>query len=123
MILNIFKLTIHTMKIKLKHDQVITNDFVATVVILTKYPKVGNLLQGPPEIAAWLEAASIGINVYVAHRLLDPNAETQGTPREGVEDIYKMSIVWREAPVGMFALKVWSSWIQSYRQRKGVSKT
>lgn len=52
-----------------------SNKIVAISVVLTKYPKVSDLLQGPPEVAAWLEATSIGVNIYMADRLLDPNAE------------------------------------------------
>lgn len=100
----------------------IINAFARFVFILTKYPKVSDLLQGSPQIAARLEAASVGVNVNVAHRLLDPDAETQGAPREGVEDVYKVSIVWGEASVGVLALKVWTSWIQTCRQRQGASR-
>lgn len=97
------------------------NVFALVVVILTKYPEVSDLLQSPPEIAAWLEAASIGVNVYVAHRLLDPNAETQGAPRESVEDVYKVSVVRGEAPVGVLALKVRTSWVQTCKRGQGAS--
>lgn len=58
-------------------EQKLSHFTAALRVILTKYPKVSNLLQGPPEVAAGLEAASVGVNVYVANGLLDPDAETQ----------------------------------------------
>lgn len=48
---------------------------VVISIVLTKYSKVSDLLQSPPEVAAWLEAASIGVNIYMADRLLDPDAE------------------------------------------------
>lgn len=87
-------------------------------LVLTEKPKVCNLLQGPSEVAAWLEAASIGVNVHMANRLLDPNAETQGAPREGVQDVHKVSIIWRETPVGVLPLKVRTSWVQTCRKTK-----
>lgn len=48
---------------------------VVISVVLTKYSKVSDFLQGSPEVAAWLEVASIGVNIYMANRLLDPDAE------------------------------------------------
>ncbi|MEQ2218231.1 hypothetical protein XENOCAPTIV_000337, partial [Xenoophorus captivus] len=72
-------------------------------------------------VAARLEAASIGVNIQMADGLLYPDAETQGTPSESVEDVNEVGIIWREAPVGMFAFKVRSSWIQAFRKRRDAS--
>lgn len=78
---------------------------------LTKYAKVCDLLQGSSKVAARLEAASIGINIYMANRLLDANAQTQRASSESVKDIYKVSVVWRQASVSMFTLKVRTGWV------------
>lgn len=83
--------------------------------MLTKYPKVSDLLQSAPEVAAWLVAASVGVDVDMTDRLLDPDAETQGPPCEGVEHVHEVSIVRREAPVCVRPLKVWASRVQTYR--------
>lgn len=90
-------------------------------MILTKYPKVSDLLQSAPEVAAWLEAASVGVNVDMADRLLDPDAETQGAPCEGVEHVHEVSIVRREASVCVHPLKVWASRVQTYRSEYLIS--
>lgn len=86
---------------------------------LTKYPEVCDLLQGPPHVAAGLEAASIGVDVHVAHGLLDSDAEAQRAPGEGVQHVHKVSVVGGEAPVGMHPLKVGTSWVQTCGQRRG----
>lgn len=83
--------------------------------VLTKYPQVSDLLQSTPEVAPRLEAASVGVNVHMTDGLLDPDAETQGASREGVEDVHKVSVVGRQPPVGMHALKVWASRVQTCR--------
>lgn len=94
--------------------------FTATLqFILTEYPKISDLLQGPPEVAARLEAASIRVNVNMANRLLDPDAEAQGPPREGVEDVHEVSVIRRETPMGVHPLKVRTSWVQTCRWRRG----
>lgn len=92
------------------------------MIFLTKYPKVGNLFQGSPEVAAWLEAASVGVNVYMSNRLLDPDAETKGAPCESVEDVHKVGVIRGEAPVGVFPLKVRTSWVQTCRQETEVKE-
>lgn len=90
---------------------------------LTKYPKVSDLIQGPSQVAAGLEAASVGVDVHVAHRLLDSDAEAQRAPGEGVQHVHKVSIVGGEAPVGMHPLKVGTGWIQTCRRRRGNTDT
>lgn len=55
----------------------------------------------------------------MADGLLDSNAETQRAACEGVKDIHEVSIIWGEAPVGVFALEVGTSGIQTFRQRRG----
>lgn len=92
------------------------------LALLTKYPIVSNLLQGPSEVAAWLEAASVGVNVHMANRLLNPDAETQGAPCEGVEDVHKVSIIRGETSVGVHPLKVRTGRVQTCRQRQGVNE-
>lgn len=86
-------------------------------MILTKYPKVSDVLQSAPEVAAWLEAASVGVNVHMTDRLLDPDAEPQEVPCEGVEHVHEVSIVRREASVCVHPLKVRASWVQTYRSQ------
>lgn len=88
--------------------------------IFTKYPKVSDFLQGAPHVAARLEAAPVGVDVHMADGLLYPDAETQRTPSVGVEDVHEVGVIWREAPVGVFALKVRSGWIQTFRKRKAM---
>lgn len=56
----------------------------------------------------------------MADGLLDPDAEAQGAPCEGVEDVHKVSVVRGETPVGVHPLKVRASWVQTCRQRQGV---
>lgn len=56
----------------------------------------------------------------MADGLLDPDAETQRAPRESVEDVHKVSVVWGETPVGVHPLKVRTSWVQTCRQRQGA---
>lgn len=51
----------------------------------------------------------------MTNRLLDTNAESQGAACEGMEDVHKVSIIRGEAFVFMFALKVWTSWVQTCR--------
>lgn len=80
---------------------------------LTEKAEVGNLLQRPPQVAARLEAAPIGIDVHVADGLLDPDAEAQRAPREGVQDVHKMRVVGGEAPVGVHPLKVRTGRVQT----------
>lgn len=43
-------------------------------VSLTKEAKFGYCFQRALQIAAWLEAASIGVDVHMAYRLLDADA-------------------------------------------------
>lgn len=43
-------------------------------VILTKEAKFGYCFQRALQIAAWLVAASIGVDVHMAYRLLDADA-------------------------------------------------
>ena len=45
-----------------------------TLVILTKQSIVSDLLQGAVQVAARLEASAVGVDVHVAHRLLDADA-------------------------------------------------
>lgn len=49
----------------------------------------------------------------MADGLLDPDAETQGASREGVEDVHKASVVGRQAPVSVHPLKVRASRVQT----------
>lgn len=51
----------------------------------------------------------------MADRLLDPDAEAQGAPCEGVEHVHEVSVVRREASVCVHPLKVWASRVQTYR--------
>lgn len=44
---------------------------------LTEQAEVSDLLQRPPQVAAGLEAAPVGIDVHMADGLLDPDAEAQ----------------------------------------------
>lgn len=83
------------------------------LLVLTKYPKVSDLFQSTPEVAARLEAASVGVNVDVTDRLLDPNAETQRASREGVQDVHKVRVVRRQPPVSVRPLKVRTGRVQT----------
>lgn len=56
----------------------------------------------------------------MSDRLLDPDTESQGASCESVQDVDKVSVVWREAPVGVLALKVRTSWVQTCRHRQTV---
>jgi len=96
----------------LRHTTTVTTANTQTV-ILTKQSIVGDLLQGAPEVAARLEAPSVGVDVHVAHRLLDADAETQGAPGEGVQHVHKVGVVRGEAAVGVLPLKVWAGWIET----------
>lgn len=55
----------------------------------------------------------------MSDRLLDSDAETQRAACEGVKDIHEVSVIWGEAPVGVLALEVGTSGIQTFRQRRG----
>ena len=90
---------------------------VGLKAVLTEHPKVSDLLKGAPEVAARLEAATVWVNVHVADRLLDADAEAQAAPCEGVEDVHEVSIIWGQAPVGVLPLKVRTSWVQTCRHR------
>lgn len=57
----------------------------------------------------------------MAHRLLDPDAEPQRTSCESVENIHKVSVVRRQPPVSVFALKVGSGWIEPFGWRKAAT--
>lgn len=83
------------------------------LLVLTKYPKVSDLLQSAPEVAARLEAASVGVNVHVTDGLLDPDAEARGASSEGVEDVHEVSVVRRQPPVSVHPLKVRTSRVQT----------
>lgn len=89
------------------------NAYFDSLSVLTNYPKVSDLLQSAPEVAARLEAAAVGVNVDMTDGLLDPDAETQGASREGVEDVHKVSVVRRQAPVSVHPLKAWASRVQT----------
>lgn len=47
--------------------------------------------------------------------LSDPDAETQGASREGVEDVHKASVVGRQPPVSLPPLEVRASRVQTCR--------
>lgn len=79
--------------------------------VFTKYSITGNFLQSSSQVAARLEASSIGVYIHMADRLLDTDTETQGTSGECVEDIYKMGIIWGQPSVGVGSFEVWSSWV------------
>lgn len=53
----------------------------------------------------------------MADGLLDPDAETQGAPREGVQDVHKVGVVGGEAPMGVHPLKVGAGRVQTCRWR------
>lgn len=84
---------------------------------LTEQAEVSDLLQRPPQVAARLEAAPVGIDVHVANRLLDPDTEAQRAPREGVQDVHKVGIVGGKAPVGVHPLKVGTGRVQTCGRR------
>jgi len=58
-----------------------------------KLTAIGNGSQDIAQSAARLEVPSIGIDINMAHRHLDPNADTQCFPRVGVKDVHKGSII------------------------------
>lgn len=43
-------------------------------------------------VAAWLESASIGVNVDVADWSLDADAAVWGAPSVGVQDVHKLGV-------------------------------
>ena len=53
-----------------------THIYVISHLLTSKAP-LRNHTNGFPEVAPWLESASIGINVNVAYWLLNPNASAR----------------------------------------------
>lgn len=45
------------------------------------------------DITAWLESASIGVNVNVAHWSLNADAAVWGASGVGVQNVYKLGII------------------------------
>lgn len=89
-------------------------------MILTKNPIVSDFFQGTSEVATRLEASSVGVNVHMPDRLLDPNAESQRASCESVKHVNEVSVVRREASVGVLALEVRTSWVQTCTPRHRV---
>lgn len=53
----------------------------------------------------------------MANGLLDPDAEAQRAPREGVQDVHKVGVVGGEAPVGVHPLEVGTGRVQTCGRR------
>lgn len=61
---------------------------------------------------AWLRVAPIGIDVNVTHGPPNPNTHAKGDC-EGVQDIHKVCIIWRQSPVDVHVFKHGSCGIQA----------
>lgn len=44
------------------------------------------------DVTAWLESATIGVNVNMAHWSLDANAAVWGAPGVGMQDVHKLGV-------------------------------
>ena len=80
-----------------------------------------NHQQGILEVAAWLEGASVGVNVNVAHRPLDANAAVGGAPGVGVQDVHKLGIISGKGALVICMLKGGTSRIQTLVEKDGES--
>lgn len=69
------------------------------------------------DVAAWLESASVGVNVDVAHSPLDADAAVRGASGVGVQDVHKLGIVWGEGAGGVCVLEGGTSRVQTWITR------
>lgn len=65
------------------------------------------------DVAAWLESASIGVNVDVAHGSLDADAAVRGAPGVGVQDVHKLGVASGQGALVVCVLKGGTSRIQT----------
>lgn len=72
-----------------------------------------NSQQGVLDVAAWLEGASIGVDVNVAHWPLDADAAVWGTPGVSVQDVHKLGIISGQGVLIVCMLKSGASRIQT----------
>ncbi len=65
------------------------------------------------DVAAWLESATVGVNVNVAHGSLDADAAIRGSPGVGVQYVHKLSIVFGQGVLVVCMLEGGTSRIQT----------
>lgn len=75
---------------------------------------IGNGSQDITQSTAGLEVPSIGVDINMAHRHLDPNADTQCFSRIGMKDIHKGSIIRGKTPARVHSFKHGASRVQAW---------
>lgn len=65
------------------------------------------------DVAAWLESASVGVDVDVAHGSLDANAAVRGAPGVGVQHVHKLGVVFGQGVLVVCVLEGGTSRIQT----------
>lgn len=65
----------------------------ATIMVRTQQSVLGQVLVQVLDVAAWLEGATVGVEIKVSHRLLDAHTEPHVLLGEGVDGVHKVGIV------------------------------
>lgn len=70
------------------------------------------------DVTARLECATVGIDVNVAHGLLDADAAARRTSGVGVQDVHKLGIVSRQSVLNVGVFKAGTCRIKTYRESR-----
>lgn len=70
------------------------------------------------DVAARLESAAVGIDVDVAHGLLDADAAARGASGVGVQDVDKLGVISRQSVLNVSVFEAGTCRIKTYRERE-----